>query len=135
LDAGWPSLYLISDNLKTALENNNFTGWKIFDARVFDLKDNEIPGYYGFSITGGCGPVSYDKSEIIEKRLVSNGPLIKYYQGMQLGLGKWDNSDFFLPEKYFGIMISQRVADVLRKSKLTNIRLENILTIETKVRV
>jgi hypothetical protein len=131
LDTGWPSLYLISDRLKTVLEENNFTGWKIFTIKVLYKKGQEISGYHGFSITGRCGPIDYCKSEIIEKRLVPNGPLSKYYKGLSFELDKWDKSDFFLPEGNFGIKITQKVADALKKSKLTNIRLENISEIET----
>src|SRR5690242_9750497 len=30
LDTGWPSLYLISERMKSALEENSLKGWKIF---------------------------------------------------------------------------------------------------------
>lgn len=131
LDTGWPSLYLISDKTKTVLEDNDLTGWETFDVKVLDKQDKEIQGYYGLSITGRCGEIDYGKSEIIEKRLVPNGPVSKYYKGLHVGLNKWDGNDFFLPEKYFGIITTQRAAEVLKKNKLTNIRLENLAEIET----
>jgi len=131
LDTGWPSLYLVSDKFKTVLEESNFTGWKLFAIKVLDKKNLEILVYHGFSITGRCGPIDYCKSEIIEKRLVPNGPLTKYYKGISFELDKWDKSDFFLLQGNFGIKITQKVAEALKKSKLTNIRLENISEIET----
>lgn len=130
LDTGLPSLYLISDKMKAILEDNKLTGWKTFAVKVLDKKEQEITGYHGFSITGRCGKIDYSKSEIIEKRLVPNGPLVKYYKGLYVGLDKWDGKDFFVPEKYFGIMTTQRAAETLKKNKLTNIRLENLLEIE-----
>ncbi|MDQ0109558.1 hypothetical protein J2T02_004702 [Chitinophaga terrae (ex Kim and Jung 2007)] len=131
LDTGWPSLFLISDKMKAVLEENAFTGWKNFVVKVLDKKGQEIQGYHGLSITGRCGKINYNKSEIIEKRLVPNAPLVKYYKGLPVDLNKWDTSDFFLPEKYFGIIITGRAAEVLKKSKVTNIKLENIIEVET----
>ncbi|QQS28144.1 MAG: hypothetical protein IPM47_14890 [Sphingobacteriales bacterium] len=131
LDTGWACLYLISDKMKTILEENGLTGWKTFEAKVLDKQGKEIEGYHGLSITGRCGEIDYNKSEIIEKRLVPNAPLGKYYKGLHVGLDKWDGSDFFLPEKYFGTIVTNRVAEVLKKNKITNVRLENLAEIET----
>jgi hypothetical protein len=128
---GHAVLFLISDKMKTVLEENTLTGWKTFAVKVMDKKSQEIQGYHGLSIMGRCGKIDYSKSEIIEKRLVPNGPLGKYYKGLHVGLDRWDGSDFFLPEEYFGIIITSRVATVLKKNKLTNIRLENLVEIET----
>jgi hypothetical protein len=75
----------------------------------------------------------YSKSEIIEKRLVPTGPVSKYYRGLHIGLDKWDNYDFFQPEKYWGTIITCNAAQLLQKSKLTNIRFENLSVIETLV--
>lgn len=130
LDTGWVSLFLISDKLKAVLEENALTGWKTFAVKVLDKKGQEIQGYHGLSIVGRCGKINYSKSEIIEKRLVPNAPLGKYYKGSYVSLDEWDGSDFFLPEKYFGIIITSRAAEVLKKNKLTNIRLENLAEIE-----
>jgi hypothetical protein len=80
LDTGYAGLYLISDKLKTILHENNFTGWKIYPIKVFDKKKNEIEGYYGFSVVGVCGPHSYDNSKIIEKKLIPEGPLCRFYK-------------------------------------------------------
>lgn len=131
LDTGWPGLFLISGLLKSVLEDNSITGWKTYDIRVLDKQGHEINNYYGLSITGRCGPIDYSKSEIIEKRLVPHGPLCKYYKGLPVGLDKWDGSDFFLPEKNFGTIITDKAAKVLKKRKLTNISLENLAEIET----
>ncbi|MEM0941183.1 MAG: DUF1629 domain-containing protein [Bacteroidota bacterium] len=131
LDTGWASLYLISDKMKAVLEDNSLTGWKTFAVKVLDKKGQEIKGYHGLSITGRCGQIDYNKSEIIEKRLAPNGPLVKYYKGLYIGLDKWDNHDFFIPEKTLWTTVSKRAVEVLKKNKLTNIRLKNLAEIET----
>ncbi|MEM0942127.1 MAG: DUF1629 domain-containing protein [Bacteroidota bacterium] len=131
LDTGWPSLYLISNKIKAVLEDNNFTGWQNFAINVLDKQGQEIKGYHGLSITGRCGPVDYSKfSEIIEKRLVPNGPLVKYGKGLYVGLDKWNGGDFFVPEKSGGIVVTKRTAEALKKNKLTNVKLQNLAEIE-----
>jgi hypothetical protein len=130
LDTGWPSLYLISDKLKTVLEDNELTGWKTFAVQIFDKKGGRIQGFHGLSITGRCGEIDYNKSTIIEKNVIENGPTGKYYKGLHVGLDKWDGSDFFLPAKYFGIILTDKAAQILKKNKLTNIRLENLAEVE-----
>ena len=131
LDTGWVGLFLISNNLRDVLVENGFTGWKTFAVKLLDKYGNEIQGYFGLSITGRCGKIDYTKAEIIEKRIVPNGPLGKYYKGLPVGMDEWDGSDFFLPNNNYGILVKGKVAVALKKSKITNLRFENIADIET----
>lgn len=131
LDTGWPSLYLISDRMKAILEANLLTGWQTFPIKLFDKKGNEIFGYHGFSITGKCSPTMYENCEIIEKRMVPNGPLCKFYKGVFID--KWDGSDFFTPEGTYDTFITKKAADVLKKSKITNMQLKNLANSEISV--
>ena len=130
LNTGWPSLHLISDKMKVVLEENTLTGWKTYAVKVLDKRGQQITGYHGFSVTGRCGKIDHDQSEIIEKQFVPNGPVVKLYKGMHVDMNNWDGGDFFFPEKYFSIITTQRAAEVLKKNKLTNIRLENLAEIE-----
>ena len=130
LDTGWASLHLISDSLKELLETNGLTGWKTFPVKVLTKKNEEIPGYQGFSITGRCGAIDYKKGELIKKRLIPGGPLWKSRKGVYIGLDQWDGSDFFIPKESRWIVVSQRAAELLKKSKLTNIELRNLAEIE-----
>ena len=133
LNTGWPNLYLISDRMKAILEENGLTGWQTFPIKLYDKKGNGIIGYHGFSIVGSCGPTSFAKSEIIEKRMVPTGPICKYYKGIFIDLNKWDESDFFTPEKTYQIIITKKSADILKKNKITNMRLENLAEYEMDV--
>ncbi|MEM6738420.1 MAG: DUF1629 domain-containing protein [Bacteroidota bacterium] len=131
LDTGWSSLYLISERLKSVLDENGLTGWKTFPVKILDKKGGIVEGYHGFSITGVCGEISYDKCEIIEKSLVPSGPVSKYYKGLYVGLDKWDGSDFFLPSKNFGIIVTKNAMNAIKKEKLTNVAFKNLAEIET----
>lgn len=131
LDTGWPSLYLISDRLKTILEEDDITGWKAFPIELYDKKNNEISGYHGFSIIGQCSHTNYDNCEVIERRLVPHGPVCKFYKGVSIE--NWDGSDFFTPEETYETFITKKAADVLRRKKITNLRLINLADSETDV--
>jgi hypothetical protein len=130
LDTGWAGMFLISDKIKTILEENQFTGWKTYEIKVFNKEEQEIHGYHGLSIIGRCGMINYSKSEILQKNLITDAPLTKFYKGLYVGLEEWDGSDFFLPDKYFGTIITNSVAEILKSNMFTNIKIQNLAEIE-----
>ena len=133
LEIGWPNLYLISSKFKTILEENKLTGWKTFPVKVYDKKDNEVPGYYGFSVVGTCAPLDYSKSEILEKQDVPNAPTYKVYKGVHVDTDSWDKTDFFSPGTTYHIIITKKAADILKRNKITNLVLENLKNFEIDV--
>lgn len=128
LDTGWVSLYLISERLKCLLEENNLTGWKTFQIKLFKKNGVEILGYYGFSIIGRAGFFNFNSSEIVHKSRTEHAPLRKYYKGLQIT--NWDHSDFFLCQGSKFIFVTSQVSDVLKKYKIDNVTLTNIFDIE-----
>jgi hypothetical protein len=44
-------------------------------------------------------------------------------QGVDVGLDKWDGSDFFTASDSFGIIIVKKVAHTLQSNKITNMSL------------
>lgn len=132
LNTGYAGLFLISKKMTTVLKENNLTGWKVFSIKLYDKNDNEITRYHGFSIIGHSGPTSYEKSKIIEKRFVPNGPLCRYYKGVTLD--NWDESDFFTPEGTSQTFITRKAADILKKNKISNMYLENLADAEINVK-
>ena len=135
VDTGWVNLFLISDRMKKVLEENKLAGWKTFPIKLYDKKENEIFGYQGFSVTGRSGPINYEKSEIIERRKVPTGPICKFYKGEHVNLDTWDRSDFFIPEGTCQILITEEVAEILKKHKITNMLLENLADKEINIRL
>lgn len=135
LDTGRVNLFLISDRLKKILEENELTGWKTFPIKLYDKKDNEIFGYNGFSITGYCDPIDYSKSEIIEKKYASNGPIVKFYKGKFFDLNSWNGTNFFSPRGKLNIFIDKKTADLLKKNKITNLNLINLAEAEVDVKI
>lgn len=130
IETGFPNLYLISERIKNLLEENNFTGWQTYDVKIFDKNNEELKGYYGFSITGRCGKIDYMKSVATPKKLDNDLPLITVYKELHIGLDEWDGSDIFLPKGSFGIKVTKRVKEVLSYNKITNVIFTNLLDVE-----
>jgi len=133
LDTGYANLLLISEKLKSVLKENKLTGWKTYPIKLYDKKGLEIIGYHGFSVTGRCGPIQYGKSEIIEKRLISTGPVVKFYKGLSFGLESWDGSDFFSPKDTIRIITNEKVFQLMREQKISNLVMEPLDEIKTRV--
>ncbi len=75
---------------------------------------------------GRCGPINWSKCPIVEKKLVPDGPLCKFYKGLYLDLDTWDESDFFIPENSLRIIVSKKAKDILKAKKTTNLQLDNL---------
>ena len=131
LGTGWPSLYLISNKTKAILEENDLTGWKIFPIILYDKKGIEISGYHGFSVTGRCGPIDDQKAKIVDRQMISTGPVFKAYKGLYVGLDEWDGTDFFIPENSLFCIVTKKTANILKKDKKLNVTLENCAEFET----
>jgi hypothetical protein len=130
LGTGFSGLYLISDRMRDVLASSGLSGWTSYEIRLTSRTGDEIKGYNGFSILGRCGPIDTSRSQIVKKRLVPEGPVSKYFRGLHVGLEHWDGSDFFLPQAYYGTIITEKAAKVLKAAKLTNIELRNLEDIE-----
>ncbi len=124
LASGWPGLLLISDKLRNLLVENHLNGWKTYPVVLKDKNENLIEGYHGFSVTGISGRKSYTNAPIIETRYVPQGPIVKLYKGANIDLSKWDGSDFFVPEGTTGIIVTKKVAKLLKSNKISNLSLE-----------
>ncbi|MCX6148035.1 MAG: hypothetical protein NTW25_12440 [Candidatus Kapabacteria bacterium] len=87
-------------------------------------------GYQGFSVTGRCGAIDFSKSTIIEKKIISNGPIVQLYKGLYIGLENWDGSDFIIPDGSTFLIITSKVYKVMKKNKISNIEFENLSNFE-----
>ena len=132
IDTGTPYILLVSDKFMDVLIGSAFTGWKTFDAKLTDKKGMEIEGYHGLSITGYCGKIDENKSEVVEKPVpVPGGLPMKFRRGLYVGLDEWDGTDLFCPEGTTYTVASKKVTDILKSHKLTNLQFKNLADIES----
>lgn len=132
LNAGYAGFFLISEKMRQLLLAHNLSGWQTYPINLIDKNGLEVQGYFGLSVIGKCGPTWYKSSEIIQKRLVENGSLCRYYKG--IFFENWDGTDFFTPEGTYQTFITKKAADLLRKNKMSNVYLENLAEFEVNVR-
>ena len=111
LDMRSVGFFVISDRMKSILEENGFTGWKTYPVRLYDKKKNLISGYSGFTVTGKGGRVYYPLNE-------AWNPVLGWNPAC------WDGSDFFHFENTRHIIITERVMKVLKKHKIDAIDME-----------
>jgi hypothetical protein len=104
-------LYLISPAFAMALRAYGAKGW--------DAVPVDIPGVRGeLSLlvgTGRVGPVLY---------ATERAPIGGSKVGAFLGRKRWDGSDLFVPDNENVILVTDRLAEHLRRSRLANLELE-----------
>ena len=134
IETGWVSVFLFSDRIFDAFEENNITGWKKYCAEVYDKKGELINGYSVLSVTGRCGPIDDDKSELIWRDPpVPEGNRYQVRMGMYFDISTWDNSDIFIPENSLAIVVTEKVKEVLDNLKVSNFNIQPVSMIESQV--
>lgn len=132
--AGQGLLLAISERVVKLLQDNNITGCKFYPITI---NDHEDLSYYLLTITGRCGAFDISKSKVMEtieypESIIQNSDIVipkgmfSIMKGFHFPLESWDGSDFFTPEGGGDIIVTERVKDLLKKHKVTNIVLENI---------
>ncbi len=101
------SNHLISNKFYDLLKSNSISGWQSFDV---DIKLIELV-YHGFQVIGSCGELIAPKEP-------------GFYIGMKFDIDSWDGSDIFSPEGTTLKLCTQKVVDIIKKNKLTNIDYE-----------
>ncbi len=73
LDTGTVCLYLISERLRTLLQNGGLSGWQTFDIKLLTKDDREIAGYYGFAITAAATGLTLTKGKLLKNSFCPTG--------------------------------------------------------------
>lgn len=108
-----PYNFAISLKVFNLLKSNNITGWDTFEIEVKNIENQ----YYGFQVIGKCGELKRPKE-------------IGFVQGFEFDYSTWDKSDLFSPAGTLAVFCTQKVKDIFEHSKVTNVELKDIETIE-----
>jgi hypothetical protein len=123
-------LLCISDRIIDLLLNNHCTGWSTYPVKVYDRQKNYLPGYHGLAIKHSVGEIEINRSGIITKPpMTPKGRPRRVYKGIFFDENKWDGSDIFRIESFF-MIVTKKVRDILKQSKITNIRLTALSEVE-----
>lgn len=114
---------LISEKFRRILVEHSISGWRTFPAEVYGADGKLLPGYHGLAIAGRCGEIDETKSRLTNVKLPGMVRPMRMITGMFFVPESWDGSDIFLsPGKGFKFC-TERVAEIIKEAKITNVRL------------
>jgi hypothetical protein len=126
-------IFCISERIVRCFIENKITGWQTYPVEVFGKQKEKIKGYYGFSIIGGECQRDRSPSKIVTRQAVSKGKPFDVYHGLFFRKEDWDGSDIFIIRDYGGIVVTEKVYKLLKKEKVTNIKLIPLPEVEIDV--
>jgi hypothetical protein len=130
--SGLIPLICISERVARLLRVNSITGWTTYPVEVYGRKGELLPGYHGFAVTGGECKRDRSRSEILTRQAVPEGEPFQVYRGLYFDEADWDGSDIFLIRNH-GIAVTQKVSNLLKKSRVTNVQLIPLVEVEVDV--
>jgi hypothetical protein len=95
---------------------------------VHDQTGLHIPGYHGLAVTGRCGQVYPDRTNVVERTYP--GGVYPFYRGEYFDPATWDGSDLFTGAKGVSVYFTARVRDVFRAYGIGNVEFRRITEIE-----
>jgi hypothetical protein len=135
-DCVWKSLLgppIISERVVTLLRSQNISGWETFPVALFDVSGEAVPGYVGLAIVGRCpGRIDFDKREsaVLYAPSAKGAPMPRF-RGLHFKTDGWDHSDLFMDSEGTGwILVTEKVANLFSRSKVSNCTFKNIATVE-----
>lgn len=128
-DVVWTDMVVplvVSQRLIDLLLEQGFTGWGTYPVEVHAKGGELAPGYHGFCITGRCGPMQYEKSEVIYEDMP--GGRVPRYKGKYFDPESWDGSDFFMSTTPLTgwMFILEPVKKALARVKVRNLLLRRL---------
>jgi hypothetical protein len=136
-DVVWTLLGLpliVSSRFVDLFETAQFTGWATYPVRLVAKDGAEIPGFHGLAISGRCDPPDLSRSEVVLRQYP--GGLFPMFRGRFFDPASWDGTDVFMERpddrgnKSVNRYVTGRVLRALRRSRISNLRLERLSQLE-----
>jgi hypothetical protein len=105
--------WAISKKFHDLLIDSGLTGWQSYEIDIDGIETQ----YFGFQCIGKSGPIL---------RAGKKG----FVKGLDFDISKWDKSDFFVPEGSLFVICTEKAKNILIKSKISNISIENTIDFE-----
>jgi hypothetical protein len=111
----------ISRRLLALLEEHQFTGWSTYPVQVYDRKEEQLAGYFGFAVTGRAGKRDLQRVQVLIKPNAVGVP-VEMLKGLYFEDDFWDGSDFCLMGTTSTIIVTERVVKAFKRAKIRNVR-------------
>jgi len=121
--SGMPSIICISQRVVDLFRSNHVTGWTIYPVELHNRKGQLLTEYHGFSVIGKEYKRDLSRSALITKPPpTTKGKAYQVYKGLCFNENEWSGEDIFFIQ-YSGIIITEKVKNIIQKYKITNTRI------------
>jgi len=131
--SAFPPIVCVSTFVVELFRSNGVTGWMTYPVEVYGKTGELLPGYHGFAVTGGECRRDRSRSQIITKQAIPGGKPFGVYIGLYFHEEDWDGSDIFRVSSSGGTIVTEKVKQILKKSKVSNVRLTPLPEVEIQV--
>jgi hypothetical protein len=124
MGASYVSVFLVSNRVIDLFQEHQFEGWSTYSVLISDSQGAKVDGYSGFSVTGRTGP-RFEQRDWYAA--LDSGRIVADYEphkSLFFDPATWDGSDIFSPFGSRLTLVTEPVAKVLKKKRLTNMELE-----------
>jgi len=126
---GYIAPILVNERVLTLLRDIRASGWGTYEVQLFDKRGERLAGYYGLSVHGRCGPIDTERSAKVYRRFP--GGVFPMWRGLYFDPEEWDGSEIFMPAgRSSWVLVVESVRDAFREAKVSNVRFENLRSIE-----
>lgn len=117
---------IVSSRFVEVLQEQGLTGWLTYPITLTDRDGAELSGYCVLGVSGRCGPINDDLSELVTvPPPVPTGRESRQLKGLVFDSETWDGSDFCCPtDGTLNTFVSARATEALRRARLTGFDLE-----------
>ena len=123
----------ISSRVVQSFLSTSITGWRTYPVKVLGRDKEPLGEYYGLSVTGKECKRDYSRGEIITKTPINGSrKSSKVHKGLYFDMKEWDGSDMFSINKH-GIVITEKLRNLLVRDKVTNVKLTLLPEVELDV--
>jgi hypothetical protein len=126
-------IFCVSSSIMESFRSKEITGWSTYSVEVYGRKGELIPGYHGFSVTGGECRRDRSRSQIFNRQAVPGGKPGGVYKGFYFYEEDWDGSDIFRVSSFGGTVVTEKVFKILDKVKSKNVMLIPLPEVEIDV--
>ena len=117
-------VYLISSKLQRILDENEISGFKLYDAELRQKNGEVRTDYKILGITGRCNDSLKDHYDIIPVQNTYSGNWANYYTNKKIY--GWDGSDIFMASNNLSLLITANLRKLLLKEKISNLQIKSL---------
>ena len=120
---------IVHTRIVDLLLDQGLTGWGTYPVEVYGKEGELFRDYFGFTITGRCGPIDGSRSQEASKQYPAR--ISSVWVGLYFDENSWDGSDFFMTSDLTGWkFVTDRTVEAFATAKVKGVSFDSLDTIE-----